>query len=286
MFDNSYLFISWNKARLNVFRLQKRIFKSIYIGDFIYALKLQKLLIISNSARLLAIRFVTQGNSASIVNYKDSNVSFDFLEKFKVSNLLLKSANNWNPGKCKETVLLDNLLGSSFNVKIWSIPDRCWQCLIKFILEPSFEAVFSPRNFTLNKLSSIYRMQQIILLNLSESSYAIQKRVLRVSFQKTILKFNSVSLLKKVLVPRSIKIGIFRFLKLGLSLDLDYKFSSINFLGYLLANILVSDIDFLSNNVRTGSECLVFLKPLENEFEFVQRLYKFLYSIGIDGVCS
>src|SRR5216684_1781577 len=52
----------WRKLEQHLYRLQKRIFKASARGDLKTVHKLQKLLMKSRSARLLAVRRVTQEN--------------------------------------------------------------------------------------------------------------------------------------------------------------------------------------------------------------------------------
>src|SRR4030088_704447 len=54
--------LPWRKLEQNQYRLQKRIFKASERGDLKTAHKVQKLLMKSRSARLLAVRRVTQDN--------------------------------------------------------------------------------------------------------------------------------------------------------------------------------------------------------------------------------
>lgn len=54
--------IPWRKLEKHQYRLQKRIFKASERGDLTTVHKLQKLLMKSRSARLLAVRRVTQDN--------------------------------------------------------------------------------------------------------------------------------------------------------------------------------------------------------------------------------
>lgn len=285
MFNSNSYIITWEKARSNLSRLQRRIFKAIYIGDFTYALKLQKLLIASNSARLISIRNVTQGSKINNFTGIDNKVSLTFSEKFKINNFLLQNVNNWNPGKYKDIFIRsDDTSNLLFNVRVWSIADRCWHYLIQFALAPAHEASFSSRNFSFNGLNSIYKMQKVISLNIMKESYGSQKRVLIICFPDKINIFSINVLLRKVLAPRSIKLGIFRFLKSGLNLYISNKFGGTNPLGYLLSNILIDEIDSFFNSVRVGSNFLIFLRPYDSEVERVERLIKFLMSIGIDGV--
>src|SRR5881227_4494778 len=54
--------LPWRKLEQHLYRLQKRIFKASARGDLKTVHKLQKLVMKSRSARLLAVRRVTQDN--------------------------------------------------------------------------------------------------------------------------------------------------------------------------------------------------------------------------------
>ena len=60
--SESWKNIQWKQFRKNLFRLQKRVYKAIRDGNTRKAKSLQKLILKSTSARLLAIRQVTQLN--------------------------------------------------------------------------------------------------------------------------------------------------------------------------------------------------------------------------------
>lgn len=78
--------LSWKKSQNNLYFLQKRIFKSILVGDIKRALRIQKLIIYSNSARLLAIREVTQVHLSRKISGIDGKTS---LRKIFLSRLNL-----------------------------------------------------------------------------------------------------------------------------------------------------------------------------------------------------
>jgi hypothetical protein len=251
---------------------------------FSYSLKLQKLLIFSNSARLLSVRFVTQNFTMKSLVESNNDAPLNFLERFKINNLLLNTATNWNPTRLKEIQVSDDSTKDLFNTQVWSISDRCWHCLVKFAIEPAHKAIFSPRNFSFDTYLSIYNVQKVIFLNLSKDSFGLQKRILFFSLPNIVLSYNRVFLLKKLSAPRSIKLGIFRFMKLGMSLDFNYKLNKINFFSYFLSNVLINDIDFVVNSVRVGSDFLVFLKPIDDENKIIKKFLTMFSSFGIDGV--
>lgn len=57
--------LNWKQFHKNLFRLQKRVFKAVQVGDKRKARSLQKLVMKSQAARFLAIQQVTQLNAGS-----------------------------------------------------------------------------------------------------------------------------------------------------------------------------------------------------------------------------
>lgn len=57
--------VDWKSVEKTVFKLQKRIYRAAKEGDIHQIRKLQKTLIKSYSARLLAVRKITQDNKGS-----------------------------------------------------------------------------------------------------------------------------------------------------------------------------------------------------------------------------
>ena len=64
--SESWKTLPWEKFRRNLFRLQKRVYKAVQVGDKRKAKSLQKLILKSTAARLLAIRQVTQLNAQEL----------------------------------------------------------------------------------------------------------------------------------------------------------------------------------------------------------------------------
>lgn len=100
-FFNSWNMLSWKKAHSNIHRLQKRILKSVLVGDIKKCLQIQKLLISSNSACLLSIKFIFQNDINSILSV-NNKISLSFLEKFELVKFLQKNAANWSPQQMKK----------------------------------------------------------------------------------------------------------------------------------------------------------------------------------------
>jgi retron-type reverse transcriptase len=92
--SESWRKLPWKKFRKNLFRLQRRIFKAIRIGDIARARSLQKLVLKSTSAKLLAIRQVTQLNKGRKTAGIDGKKALTFKERFELYAKLSK-VNDW-----------------------------------------------------------------------------------------------------------------------------------------------------------------------------------------------
>ena len=86
--SESWKTLPWKKFRRNLFRLQKRVYKAVQVGDKRKAKSLQKLILKSTAARLLAIRQVTQLNAGKKTAGIDGKKSLNFKERFELNELL------------------------------------------------------------------------------------------------------------------------------------------------------------------------------------------------------
>lgn len=273
-------FLSWQKARFNVFLLQKRIYKSVFIGDFNQAIRIQKLLLLSSSGRSLAIRFISKellNLSIFKFNFKENYIGL--VDKFRLSSYLYRFVMNWYPCISLDFTIKDiNLL--SKDMFLWVVADSCWQCLVKLSLDPACEALFFPRNLGFRNDSLIHHVQRLILMNISSSSYGYQKRVLYITLPNNFKNSSYSFLLKKLFLPRSIKLGFYRFLKRTVfcsSTNLSF-FS----LSPLLLNVLYNGIETLHNSIRYGNEFLLFLRPFDNEVDLINKVLIYISFLGLN----
>ncbi len=130
--------LSWKQFRRNLFRLQKRIYEAIQTGDKRKAMSLQKLILKSTAARLLAIGQVSQLNAGKKTTGIDGKKSLTFEERFELEELLPKaSSNDWKHQKLRSIPIPKKDEGTRM-LKIPTIVDRAWQCLAKYALEPAY----------------------------------------------------------------------------------------------------------------------------------------------------
>ncbi len=136
--------LDWKSIRAHVTRLQERIYQAARRDEIERVRKLQKLLIRSYSAKLLAVRQVTQDNSGKRTPGVDGVASLEPEERLKLAQTLKlryrASAVRrvWipKPGKQEKRPL-----------GIPTMRDRATQALLKLALEPEWEARFEPNSY-------------------------------------------------------------------------------------------------------------------------------------------
>ena len=137
--------IPWKHVHRHVFRLQKRIYRATQRGDVRTVHKLQKLLVKSWYARLLAVRRITQDNRGKHTAGIDGAKSLTPPQRWQLANeIRLNGKANalrriWIPKR-----------GSATDKRPLGIPtqaDRARQTLVRQALEPEWEAKLSPHTY-------------------------------------------------------------------------------------------------------------------------------------------
>ena len=85
----------WKKFQKILFRLQKRVYKAVRVGDRRKARSLQKLILKSQAAKLLAIRQVTQLNAGKKTAGIDGKAALSFEERLALAVELSQHHTNW-----------------------------------------------------------------------------------------------------------------------------------------------------------------------------------------------
>jgi RNA-directed DNA polymerase len=151
--------INWRKLERSVFKLQKRIYQASKSGDWKRVKRLQKLLLSSRSAKLLAVRRVTQINKGKKTAGIDGVKSLSPTQRLKLANELNLSGKSkpvrrvWipKPGKTEKRPL-----------GIPTMTDRAKQALLKLALEPEWEAKFEPNSYGFRPARSCQDAMQAI----------------------------------------------------------------------------------------------------------------------------
>jgi len=136
--------VNWKQVNRHVFRLQKRIYQASQRGEVSAVQKLQKLLIKSWYAKLLAVRKVTQDNRGRKTAGFDGVKELNPIERIKLAKSLILDGNSKpvkriyipKPGRKEKRPL-----------GIPTINERAKQALAKLALEPEWEAKFESNSY-------------------------------------------------------------------------------------------------------------------------------------------
>lgn len=214
--SESWEFLPWKKFQVNLFRLQKRVYKAVRAGDLQKAKSLQKLILRSQAARFLAIRQVTQLNAGKKTAGVDGKLALTFKERFELEEELRLKANNWKHKGLRE-IPIPKKDGTKRILKVPTISDRAWQCLAKYALEPAHEATFHARSYGFRTGRSTHDAQKQLFNNLRSNSNGIQKRVIELDITKCFDRISHSSIMENLIAPHGVKLGIFRCLKAGIN---------------------------------------------------------------------
>ncbi|WP_340643462.1 group II intron reverse transcriptase/maturase [Phormidium pseudopriestleyi] len=294
--------LPWKKFRSDLFRLQKRVYKAVQAGDKRKAKSLQKLILKSTAARLLAIRQVSQLNAGKKTAGIDGKKSLNFKERFELNELLKASGSNWKHQGLRE-IPIPKKDGTIRMLKIPTIADRAWQCLAKYALEPAHEATFHARSYGFRTGRSAHDAQKILFINLSSNANGRDKRVIELDIEKCFDRINHTAIMDRLIAPYSIKQGIFRCLKSGVNPEFPEQGTPQGgVVSPLLANIALDGIESIhryhriSNNritdktstkdiieptVRYADDLVIILRPQDDAQEILNKINQFLAERGM-----
>ncbi|MEH2382519.1 MAG: reverse transcriptase domain-containing protein [Nostoc sp.] len=300
--SESWKALPWKKFRRNLFRLQKRVYKAVQVGDKRKARLLQKLILKSTSARFLAIRQVSQLNAGKKTAGIDGKKSLSFEQRFNLEELLKMNSGNWKHQGLRE-IPIPKKDGTTRMLKIPTIADRAWQCLAKYALEPAHEATFHARSYGFRTGRSAHDAQKHIFNNLNSQVNGIEKRVIELDIEKCNDLINHSAIMDKLIAPKGLKLGIFRCLKAGVNPEFPEQGTPQGgVVSPLLANIALNGIesihrhhtnqgyritdktsarDIIEPSVRYADDMVIILRPEDDAKEILERISEFLRQRGM-----
>ncbi len=134
---------------------------------------------------MLAIRQVTQLNTGKKTAGIDGKKSLTFKERFQLEETLKQNTKTWQHQGLRE-IPIPKKDGTKRILKVPTIADRAWQCLVKYALEPAHEAQFHERSYGFRPGRSTHDAQKILFLKLKSDINGKDKRVLE-TMVRTIL---------------------------------------------------------------------------------------------------
>jgi len=294
--------LNWKKFQKNLFRLQKRVYKAVQVGDKRKARSLQKLILKSKSARLLAIRQVTQLNAGKKTAGIDGKKSLNFEERFALSDLISQNYSNWKHSGLRE-IPIPKKDGTTRMLKVPTIADRAWQCLAKYALEPAHEATFHKQSYGFRAGRSAHDAQKILQINLNSRANGINKRVIELDIEKCFDRINHSAIMDNLIAPKGLKLGIFRCLKAGTNVGFpDQGTPQGGVVSPLLANIALNGIEsihkfhkkgfritdktpeenIIEPSIRYADDMVIILRPQDNETAILEKISEFLAQRGMN----
>ncbi|MGH2412408.1 MAG: group II intron reverse transcriptase/maturase [Microcystaceae cyanobacterium] len=273
--------LPWKQFRRNLFRLQRRVYKAIREGDKRKAKSLMKLILKSTATRLLAIRQVTQLNAGKRTSGIDGKASLSFEERFALSEELKQSVNNWKHSKLRE-IPIPKKEGTPRILKVPTIADRAWQCLVKYALEPAHEATFHARSYGFRAGRSAHDAQKILQINLNSRVRGREKRVIELDIEKCFDRISHSAIMERLTAPSRLKLGIFRCLKAGVNPEFPEQGTPQGgVVSPLLANIALNGIEDIHQSVRYADDMVIILKPNDNAEAILDKISQFLAERGM-----
>ena len=303
--SESWKTLPWKQFRSDLFRLQKRVYKAVQAGDKRKAMSLQKLILKSKAARLLAIRQVTQLNAGKKTARHfwgegflpkdasgiDGKKSLNFKERFELEELLKASSKDWKHHSLR-SIPIPKKDGSTRMLKIPTIADRAWQCLAKYAIEPAHEALFHARSYGFRPGRSAHDAQKVLFSNLNSKANGIRKRVIELDIEKCFDRISHTTIMDKLIAPKGIKSGIFRYLKAGVNPEFPEQGTPQGgVVSPLLANIALNGIEdchtykvrshTVKPSIRYADDMVIVLRPEDDAMEILEKINQFLADRGM-----
>lgn len=250
-------------VKFSVFK--ERFIKHSREGDMVKARRFQKLLMRSYSAKILAVRQVTQLNAGKKTAGIDGKRVLKFHERFKLVEKMSREAMRWEPSKLRE-IPIPKKNGKTRILKVPTIADRAWQWLIKYVLEPAHEATFHARSYGFRTGRSAHDAQKHIFDNLKSSCRGKEKRILELDIEKCFDRINHKTILKNLISPQCVKQGIQKCLTAGTDTEFPQQGTPQGgVISPLLANIALNGIERIHPSVRYADDMVFFLKPNDTQ---------------------
>src|SRR5258708_3414432 len=212
--------LPWHKLEQHAYRIQKRIYRASQRGNQRAVHKLQKLLMKSEAARLLAVRRVTQDNQGKKTAGVDGMKALTPPQRLVMASHI--HPKNWRyqtpqpvrrvwipkPGKAEQRPL-----------GIPSMIERCKQALAKAALEPEWEARFEANSYGFRPGRSCQDAIQAVFLCIEHKP----KFVLDADIKGAFDNINQEKLLEKLQAYPAMKQAVKAWLKAGVMEGQEYS---------------------------------------------------------------
>lgn len=286
--------LPWKNFEQTLFRLQHRLYKASKEKDIEKCKKLQSLILGSSSSRHLAVRQVTQLNTRKKTAGVDGKSSLNHRERLDLVQEL-KLIKGWKHQPIRR-VFIPKSNGGRRPLGIPTLRDRAMQCLLKYALEPHYEAYASHGSWGFRPGRSTHDIQKITFINLNTNANGHEKRILELDIEKCFDKIDHNKLMSLIVLPEPAKQVVSSALKVGVLHQLAKTLEGTGtpqggVLSPLLCNIALHGVEDLNNEVRGSQtkqkglryadDMIFFLKPNDDAIALRLKLDKFLAKRGL-----
>jgi RNA-directed DNA polymerase len=200
--------LPWRTLERSVFKLQKRIYRASQRGDRKTVRRLQRLLLTSRAAKLLAVRRVTQDNRGKKAAGVDGVKNLPASER----PALAESLSLCGAASPVRRVYIPKPGTDEFRpLGIPTMHDRALQTLVRFALEPEWEAKFEPNSYGFRPGRSCWDAITAIFLACKQKA----KYVLDADIAKCFDRIDHAALLRKVSAGPAVRRQLKAWLKAG-----------------------------------------------------------------------
>jgi RNA-directed DNA polymerase len=208
MTETEWSQIDWREVEVRVFKLQKRIYRASQSGDVTKVHKLQRLLLRSWCAKLLAVRRISQDNQGKNTAGIDGIRSLSPKQRLSLAENLTLTGK----GKSLKRVWIPKPgRKEKRGLGIPTMEDRARQALLKLALEPEWESKFEPNSYGFRPGRSSHDACGAIYVTINQKS----KWVLDADISKCFDRINHNVLLQKLNTTPTIVRQIRAWLKSG-----------------------------------------------------------------------
>lgn len=287
--------LPWPLYSQDLFRLQHRIYKATQKGDYTRVKRLQSLMLGSKGARYLAVRQVSQLNTGKKTAGIDGISFLNCKQRLTLADKL-KDITNWKHQNLRRIYIpKPGMVGELRPLGIPTIADRAMQCLIKYALEPVYEAQASRGSSGFRPGRSAWDIQSNIFKNFQSTSKGYEKSILKLDIEKCFDKIDHEKLMSMVTLPQSAKTILWAALRAGVLKEraTSEEGTPQGGISPLLCNIALNGIEDLWNEktsknriyqrgYRYADDMIFFLKPHEDVQELRKKINQFLSKRGLN----
>jgi group II intron reverse transcriptase/maturase len=285
--------LPWREFEKTLFHLQHRLYKASFRHNKNEINRLQSLILGSASSRYLAVRQIIKLNVVKKTVGGDSLASLNYKQRLELANDL-KDLKSWKHQPIRR-VFIQKPNVDQRPLRIPTLRDQAMQCLLKYSLEPVYEAQASNGGWGFRPGQCTHDVQKIIFLNLKYTANGYKKSILALDIEKCFDKIDHEKFLSLVILPESAKKVVKSALKAGVlkeRIKTPQGTRQKNFILPLLCNIALNGIEDLHNEViglqsrqrgiRYANDILFFLNEGEDLEKLRNKLDLFLAERGLN----